>query len=408
MIARRPLRVALACLLATAALQAQDGRAGTLRTVDGRSLSGSLVVDADGKAVLTNQAGSTTLTVDEFATFEAANVVAERLEAPHRLWLRSGGELPVTKFGGAPAGDGQPARLVVETPTRLRLEFPLATVRALRQGGLERPEPRLFRDDLAKPAANDDLLYVVQGGKQQRSSVTITGVRADGVDFLLRGEAYEFDLKGVAAVVFGANTGLAPDRQGRPRTRLELRRGEVFEGRLLGLDATTVRCRLDEGVEVVVPADQLLRLAVQSDRLAWLGDLPAKISQTPAFDRTWEPTYDRSLGGPGFQLGGVAFTRGIGLVPRTRLEYELGGRFDVFEATIGIDDRGGPEAHAIFRVFVDGVVAFESAAKTRGLPPEAIRVPLKKAQRLAIEVDFGKNFDLGDHCVFADARVLQQ
>lgn len=403
----RVLRGAAACLFA-ASLLAQEGLAGALRTVDGRTLSGTLVVDGDGKATLTNATGLTALAVDEFATFEPAGVVAERLEAPHRLWLRSGAELPVVKFSGAPPAEGKPARVVVETSSRLQLEFPLATVRALRQGGLERPEPRLFRDDLAKPAANDDLLYVVQGGKQQRSSVTITGVRADGVDFLLRGEAYEFDLKGVAAVVFGANTGLAPDRQGRPRARLELRRGEVLEGRLLGLDATTVRCRLDEGVEVVVPGNQLLRLSVQSDRLAWLGDLPAKVTQTPAFDRTWEPTYDKSLGGPGFRLGGAVFARGIGLVPRTRLDYELGGRFDVFEAVIGIDDRGGPEAHAVFRVLVDGVVAFESAAKTRGLPPEPIRVPLQKAQRFAIEVDFGKNFDLGDHCVFADARVLQQ
>ena len=403
----RVLRCGTACLCA-ASLLAQDGISGALRTVDGRTLSGTLVVDADGKATLTNATGNTALPVDEFATFEPTGVVAERLEAPHRLWLRSGGELPVVKFSGAPAKDGKPARVVVETSSRLQLEFPLATVRALRQGGLERPEPRLFRDDLAKPAANDDLLYVVQGGKQQRSSVQVTGVRADGVDFLLRDEAYEFDLKGVAAVVFGANTGLAPDRQGRPRTRLELRRGEVFEGRLLGLDANTVRCRLDEGVEVEVPGNQLLRLSVQSDRLAWLGDLPAKVTQTPAFDRTWEPTYDKSLGGPGFRIGGAVFARGIGLVPRTRLDYELGGRFDVFEAVIGIDDRGGPEAHAVFRVLVDGVVAFESAAKTRGLPPEPIRVPLQKAQRFAIEVDFGKNFDLGDHCVFADARVLQQ
>jgi hypothetical protein len=37
-----------------------------------------------------------------------------------------------------------------------------------------------------------------------------------------------------------------------------------------------------------------------------------------------------------------------------------------------------------------------------------VRVPLQKAQRFAIEVDFGADYDLGDHCVFADARVLQQ
>ena len=81
---------------------------------------------------------------------------------------------------------------------------------------------------------------------------------------------------------------------------------------------------------------------------------------------------------------------------------------DVFEASIGIDDRGGPESHAVFRVFVDDKLAFESTGKIRGEPAEALRIALQKAKSLAIEVDFGRNFDLGDYCVFADARVLQQ
>jgi hypothetical protein len=59
-------------------------------------------------------------------------------------------------------------------------------------------------------------------------------------------------------------------------------------------------------------------------------------------------------------------------------------------------------------VLVDGKVAWESAAKKRGDAAEVVRVPLQKAQRFAIEVDFGADYDLGDHCVFADARVLQQ
>ncbi|HIE70945.1 MAG TPA: hypothetical protein EYP98_12655, partial [Planctomycetes bacterium] len=68
----------------------------------------------------------------------------------------------------------------------------------------------------------------------------------------------------------------------------------------------------------------------------------------------------------------------------------------------------GPEAHAIFRVFVDGKLVFESQPMTRGKKPEDLRVALNKAKSLVIEVDFGKNYDLGDFCAFADARVVQQ
>ena len=107
-------------------------------------------------------------------------------------------------------------------------------------------------------------------------------------------------------------------------------------------------------------------------------------------------------------LGGKACARGLCMVPRTKLTWDLGGRYDVFEATIGIDDRGGPEAHAVFRVLVDDKVVFDSGPRTRGQAPEAIRVELHKAKTLALEVDFGKNYDLGDYCVFADPRVVQQ
>jgi hypothetical protein len=96
------------------------------------------------------------------------------------------------------------------------------------------------------------------------------------------------------------------------------------------------------------------------------------------------------------------------MVPKTTQTFALAGKFDEFEATIGIEDRGGPQANAVFRVLVDGKVAFESKEMTISSTPETIRVPLGKCQALALQVDFGKNFDLGDICVFANARVVQK
>lgn len=396
-----------AALALTTAAAGQDGLAGVLRTIDGRSLRGMLVV-ADGRASVAGGGPPVVLDLGDVSSFDVDGMTAAPAEAPHRIWLRSGLDLPATRIAGEPAAAGQPARVVAVLPSGATLAVPLATVRALRQGGAGRPEPALFAADLAAPPANEDVLHVVKGERSQRSSVTVTGLSATRIEFLLRGESFDFELAGVAAVVFGANTGFAPDRQPKPRTRVTATTGEQFEGRLLALDATGVRCRLDEGVEVVLPAGRLLRLQVASDRVAWLSELTPRVEQTPAFDRVWPWTIDRTPVGPGFRLGGRAFERGIGMVPRTRLSYDLGGRFDAFEAWIGIDDRGGPEAHAVFRVFLDGELAFESVPKTRGLEAEPLRLDLRRAGVLAIEVDFGKNYDLGDLCAFADARVVQR
>ncbi|MFT4842036.1 MAG: hypothetical protein ACI8UD_004290, partial [Planctomycetota bacterium] len=61
-----------------------------------------------------------------------------------------------------------------------------------------------------------------------------------------------------------------------------------------------------------------------------------------------------------------------------------------------------------FRVLADGKQVFESKPMTRGQRPLALRIDLNKAKALVLEVDFGKNYDLGDFCAFADARVVQR
>jgi hypothetical protein len=404
---RSALFAALAALGITLAAAAQQGPSGVVRTVDGRELRGRLEVAGDGTAVIADGQDTTRLDLAEVMSFARDGAVRRQVDAPHRVWLRSGLELPAVAIAGRSAGAGSPARFAVDLPSGLTVEVPIASVAALRHGGSGRPEPAMFASDRRDPPANGDVLFVQKDGSSHRSQVTITGLQPDKIEFLLRTSAYDFPLAGVAGVVFGRNTGFAPDRQPRPRTAVELTTGEHLEGRLLEL-AAVLRLRLDEGAVVDVPQAALLSLQVASDRLVWLSELTPAVEQTPAFDRVWPWTLDHSAAGPGFVLGGQPFARGVGMVPRTRLTYDLGGRFDVFEATVGIDDRGGPAAHAIFRVLVDGVVARESAPKTLGEPPEQVRVELQKCRQLALEADFGKNYDHGDFCAFADARVVQR
>lgn len=380
---------------------------GVVRTIDGRTLTGAFAV-ADGKATVTTDAGAVAVAVAEMTSFERADAVAAVANAPHRVWLRSGFDLPAVAIGGAPAANGKPATLHFETPGGLVFDVPIGMVRAIRHAGKERPEPAMFQTDLEQPPSSEDVIYVLKDGVAQRSSVTLTSLTRERIDFLLRGTAYEFAFSGVAAIVFGASTGFPPDRQPRPRTRVLLTTGEQVEGCLLRADGTGAVVRIDEGAEIRVKPANLLSLQVASDRLAWLSELKPKIEQTPAFDRVWPCTFDRTPVGPAIVLGGKTYARGVCMVPRARLTYDLGGRYDVFEATIGIDDRGGPEAHALLRVLVDGNVVFDSGPRTRGLVPQAVRIELHKCKTLAIEADFGKNYDLGDLCVFADARVVQQ
>ncbi len=399
------LRAGLSFVMAIAFLRGQSEASfdGTLHTIHGDTIEGRLVVDESGTVSI----GGRSLPFADVASFERSSGKGKPVVAEHRVWLRSGHQIPASALRGRAAADGKPSALCATMPCGLEVAIPVSAIAALRHGGSTRPEPVLFAADRKDPPANEDVLYVQKDDKATRSIVTIGGLLADRVDFVLRGKPYDFPLTGVTAIVFGKNTGFAPDRQPAPRTSVEFVTGERLEGRLLSV-GDTMRFRLDEGDVVEVQPHLLRRLRIASDRLVWLSDLQPTVEQTPAFDRVWPWQNDRSPVGSGIVIGGRSFERGIGLVPRTRLTYDLGGRFDVFEASIGIDDRGGPLAHAIFRVLVDDAVVMESQPKTLGMPAEAIRIELNKCKRLAIEVDFGKNYDLGDFCAFADARVVQR
>ena len=391
--------------LLSAAVTAQAE--GEVQTIDGRAFQGSFVVAANGEVTVRGESGDTVIGIEELVSFVPEGVRARNVRTEHRVWLRSGVDLPARRLSGRGPADGQPSTLLVGLPCGASIELPLSAVRAIRHGGLSRPQPALFERDLLEPPANEDVIYAIGGGKSQRSLVKLTAVRERSIDFVLRGDEYEFGLDGLAGVVFGENTGFAPDRQAGPRTSVILTTGEKLEGKLLEV-GERVRCRLDEGCVLDVPVSSLRELRVSSDKLVWLNDLEPRVEQTPAFDRVWPWHNNRSVAGPGFLLGGHRYERGVGLVPRARLTYVIAGRFDVFEAVIGIDDRGGPAAHAIFRVYVDDKQMFESKPKVLGGAPSTVRVELNRAKTLSIEVDFGKNYDLGDFCAFADARLLQK
>jgi hypothetical protein len=140
----------------------------------------------------------------------------------------------------------------------------------------------------------------------------------------------------------------------------------------------------------------------------YLSDLAPVAEHTPAFDRVREWLRDATPNGAGIVLGGRSYCRGLCLIPRTTLTFDIdAGRYDVFEATVGIDDRSSTQADAVIRIRADGRLVFEAAGVQLGQTPRPLELPILGVSTLVIEADFGTNFDLGDHCVFAVARLLR-
>jgi len=401
-----PCAAAWLALLA-ASLLAQEDIAGAVQTVDGRILNGRVQVDADGKVRVTAAGGTVTeLTFGDLLRIDQSTTVPAG--APWRgneVWLRSGLRLPFSTLSGKFDPALKTTTVTLQLACGVPLDVSLTQLRAVRLCG-EDKAPAALSVDLQHPGETSDFLFVDRDGKPQRFSVVIESVAGTSMHFNLRGAGYDVDVSRVTAVVFGKSTGFPPDRQPKPRAAVHMATGERLEGRLLSLDSVC-RLRLDEGAELSLPRQQIVAIGVASQKLTWVSELKPAVQQVPAFDRTWPWTVDATSFGPGLRLGGQEYEHGVCVVPRTTLTYDLGGRFDLFEATLGIDDRGGPEANAIFRVRADGRTLFESPAMTLGMAPVTVKLQLQKCKQLVLEADFGKNYDLGDLCVFANARVVQ-
>jgi hypothetical protein len=209
-------------------------------------------------------------------------------------------------------------------------------------------------------------------------------------------------------VVLAEGSGAEPVRSPQtPRVAVRVRAGHEVEGLLVELGGESLQLRFDEGFRAKVPLSEVARIGVVSDRLLFLSEAaPAAVDQTPAFNRKWPVAMDRSLEGGPIRLGGRTWELGICMVPRTRMTWSLAGRYHVFAATLGIGDEVGDAGHAVFRVLGDGKELFVAEGVRGGETPRDVRLDIQGVDRLSLEVDFGEGLDLGDHCVFAEARVL--
>ncbi len=109
---------------------------------------------------------------------------------------------------------------------------------------------------------------------------------------------------------------------------------------------------------VVIPQSQLFPPST-----TFLSDL----TWTSAVNSDGPVGRDRSNGGTAdgdghtLTINGVKFAKGLGVRAASDVRYSLAGHYDVFTASIGIDDEiSSSQGSAVFQVWLDGVKAYQS------------------------------------------------
>jgi hypothetical protein len=117
---------------------------------------------------------------------------------------------------------------------------------------------------------------------------------------------------------------------------------------------------------------------------------------------------DQSTDSNPLTIGGITYDKGLGTHALSELVFDLNGGYDLFEATVGIDDEvgnGAGDGSSVFQVFGDGVLLEESSLLTGADAGEDLSVDISGVDELRLVTTVGPDNDYKDHTDWAEARV---
>lgn len=153
-----------------------------------------------------------------------------------------------------------------------------------------------------------------------------------------------------------------------------------------------------------VAAAVVLFSSVAQAESQWLSELnPIAVSQQ--FAAT--PGIDRSVQNKPLEIAGHKFTHGIGTHANSRIVFDLDGRYQHFDAWVGVDSEIAAygKSSVVFRVLADGVEVFHSGVMKNDTPAKQVSIPLQNVWELTLIADDAGDGINGDHADWADARL---
>ncbi|MFP6871935.1 MAG: NPCBM/NEW2 domain-containing protein [Verrucomicrobiales bacterium] len=295
--------------------------------------------------------------------------------------------------------------VICRTPGLGELKLPVDAVRALRFGELQRGS-RFQKGLLEWQASREqDTIFISGGAELQEVDGLIEGIDANSLIFDRNDKLQVIPLVRAYGVVL-ASPLLKEDE--RPACVLSLAGGTRLRADIREFKEGKVGLSLVEGVELVIPWEQVLRIGIRSDRLEYLSDIePLKdeTRQILAPMRAWNR--DRSVSGLPLKISDQTYDKGLGFASGMSVTFPNEGLHDLFLAEIGIDVDAGIHGDCEFVVFCGEREVYRKRMRG-GEPAELVKVDITGSSEVTLRVDFGEDLDIADHADWGDACFLQR
>lgn len=407
---RKRWAVIAACALAAPTAHAQKGDTGkgaepgatrvVVKTVAEEPLAGDLSsVSLERGAELVVNGTPHHVAAEDLVRITTPEVAWARNAQDVTLHLVDGGVL----YGRIAGGDEETLQL--ETRDFGRAAIPLDAVSVILmpnayQEAYQSTSDWLQRTDSA--SSGQDRVLLTNGDVLRGfvSSVSEQGIRFEGS----LGETLLPPHVIVAARLASISPKSLPDR----RVAVSLRSSGRFVATACRWSGERIELTMAVGPAIEVEAERLLSLDFYGGRWHWLSDqTPISVEHTPLLGLDWPYVVDRNVLGNAIRVGGETFRHGIGVHGRTRVTYDLQGRYREFVTQFGMDDDSGTLADVDVAILVDGQRSFDRQGVRRGRLHGPIRLDVSHANRVELVTDFGANGDLQDRFDWVEPALIR-
>jgi hypothetical protein len=298
--------------------------------------------------------------------------------------------------------------LRLTTPWEDHVDIPLARIRGVHLGLLERKEPTdSFVKRLKERGSEDQLLAQTKSGEVLAINGVVEATDKDRLRFRYQDRSRTIPLKQVEGLVLATRP--EREREGDLRPTFSLPGGLAVSGRWKDLDTAVWKIETPWGQELKLPAAEIQDVRFRGGKMTYLSDLsPSKVEETPYFGHRLPWRRDVNLIGEPLKMQGRIYDRGLAVHSRCILTYDLDGRYSTFEALVGFDDAVKGKGRVDCRVFADNKELYANPDLAADSPPVKLAFPVAGAEQLRLCVDFGRGQDTGDRVIWANARLYRK
>jgi hypothetical protein len=174
----------------------------------------------------------------------------------------------------------------------------------------------------------------------------------------------------------------------------------------LELGASSFTVTTIGGAKVELPRLSVARLDYSNDKVVFLSDLkPAEVVERSKQGRKDTLRMNRNLDNNNpIELGDQVYSKGLAIHAYSELTYNLDGKYQKFDAILGMDAKVGGNGKPQVTIEADGNKLF-SETVTRKDKRRELSYPVKGVKQLKITVSSSGLFDFGDHVDLANAKL---